>query len=109
MSRADIVLSGGVYQEDDRIYGIPETDPLTFYISSLSSLADDRTKYLTRVIERRAEANSICWIDFAAGSTQVDTSLSNNAGEIGRIKENLYALTASGEFELDSIIVILFS
>ena len=105
MSRADIVLSGGVYQEDDRIYGIPETDPLTFYISSLSSLADDRTKYLTRVIERRAEANSICWIDFAAGSTQVDTSLSNNAGEIGRIKENLYALTASGEFELDSIIV----
>ena len=105
MSRADIVLSGGIFQEDDRIYGIPATDPLTFYISSLSSLADDRTKYLTRIIERRAEANSICWIDFAAGSTEVDTSLSNNAGEIGRIKENLYALTASGEFELDSIIV----
>ena len=105
MSRADIVLSGDIYQEDSRIFGIPATDPLTFYISSLSSLADDRTKYLTRVIERRAEANSICWIDFAAGSTVVDTSLSNNSGEIGRIKENLYALTASGEFEIDSIIV----
>ena len=35
----------------------------------------------------------------------MDTSLSNNAGEIGRIKDNLYALTASGEYEIDSIIV----
>lgn len=105
MSRADIVLSGDIYRQDERIFTIPPTEPLTFYISSLSSLADDRTKYLTRVIERRAVANSICWIDFAAGSTQVDTSLSNNASEIGRIKENLRSLTESGEFEIDSIIV----
>ena len=105
LTRADIVLDGEIYREDTKIMELEKTDPLTFYISSLSSLADDREKYLTHVIERVVQANSVCWIDFAQGSTVVDTLLGNNAGEIGRIKQNLTSLLEGGEYEIDSILV----
>ena len=103
LTRADIVMDGDIYQEDTRILQLEKTAPLTFYISSLSTLADDREKYLTHVIERVVQANSVCWIDFAQGSTVVDTLLGNNAGEIGRIRQNLNSLIEGGEYEIDSI------
>ena len=105
LTRAEIVMEGDIYQEDTRILELKKTDPLTFYISSLSSLADEREKYLTNIIERVVQANSVCWIDFAQGSTVVDTLLGNNAGEIGRIRQNLYSLMEGGEYEIDSILV----
>ena len=103
LTRADIVMDGDIYREDTRILELGRTEPLTFYISSLSSLADERERYLTHVIERVVQANAVCWIDFAQGSTVVDTLLGNNAGEIGRIRENLNSLLEGGEYEIDSI------
>ena len=105
LTRADVVMEGDIYQEDTRILQLERTAPLTFYISSLSTLADEREKYLTHVIERVVQANSVCWIDFAQGSTTVDTLLGNNAGEIGRIRQNLDFLIEGGEYEIDSILV----
>ena len=105
LTRADIVMDGDIYREDSRIMELERTAPLTFYISSLSSLADDREKYLTQVTERVVQANSVCWIDFSQGSTVVDTLLGNNAGEIGRIRQNLNSLMEGGEYEIDSIMV----
>ena len=105
LTRADIVMDGDIYQEDTRVMELERTEPLTFYISSLSSLADDREKYLTQVTERLVQANSVCWIDFRQGSTVVDTLLGNNAGEIGRIRRNLSSLLEGGEYEIDSILV----
>ena len=106
LSRADVVLEGDIYQEDTRILALERTEPLTFYISSLSTLADEREKYLSQVVERVVRANSVCWIDFAQGSTEVDTLLGNNAGEIERIRRNLDFLMEGGEYEIDSIRVI---
>ena len=105
LTRADIVMDGDIYREDSKIMELERTDPLTFYISSLSSLADERERYLTHVIERIVQANSVCWIDFAQGSTVVDTLLGNNPGEINRIRENLNSLIEGGEYEIDSILV----
>ena len=96
LTRADVVMEGDIYQEDTRILQLERTAPLTFYISSLSTLADEREKYLTHVIERVVQANSVCWIDFAQGSTTVDTLLGNNAGEIGRIRQTLDFLIEGG-------------
>ena len=41
-----MVLSGEIYQEDVKIYDIPECEPLTYYISSLSAFVDDKEKRL---------------------------------------------------------------
>ena len=105
LRKVDVVLSGDIYEEDRKIYDIPKSDPLTFYISSLSAFVDNREKYLTKVIERRVEENTACYIEFASGSFEVDEKMGNNPEEIGRIKENLISLMQNERFDLDSIVV----
>ena len=105
LRKVDVVLSGDIYESDQKIYDIPMSDPLTFYISSLSAFVDNRERYLTKVIERRVEENTACYIEFASGSFEVDETMGNNPGEIGRIKDNLMSLMQNEKFDLDSIVV----
>ena len=105
LRKVDVVLSGDIYESDTKIYEIPMSDPLTFYISSLSAFVDNRERYLTKVIERRVEENTACYIEFASGSFEVDEKMGNNPGEIGRIKDNLMSLMQNEKFDLDSILV----
>ncbi len=105
LRRADVVLSGEIYEQDRKLYSIPSVDPLTFYISSVSSFADNKEHYLTRVIERKAEANTACYVMFAQGSTLIDSTLGYNREELGRIRHNLVELMENDKFELDSIVV----
>ena len=105
LRKVDVVLSGDIYESDNKIYDIPMSDPLTFYISSLSAFVDNRERYLTKVIERRVEENTACYIEFASGSFEVDEKMGNNPEEIGRIKSNLISLIQNEKFDLDSIVV----
>ena len=105
LRKVDVVLSGDVYESDTKIYDIPQSDPLTFYISSLSAFVDNREKYLTKIIERQVNENTACYIEFASGIFTVDEKMGNNPGEIARIKDNLVTLMSSDEFVIDSIAV----
>lgn len=105
LRKVDVVLSGDVYESDTKIYDIPQSDPLTFYISSLSAFVDNREKYLTKIIERQVSENTACYIEFASGSFTVDETMGNNPEEIARIKDNLKTLMSSDEFIIDSIAV----
>ena len=105
LRKVDVILSGDIYESDQRIYTIPRSEPLTFYISSLSTFVYNRERYLTKVIERRVEANTACYIEFTSGSSTVDERMGNNPGEIARIKDNLISLMNNEVFDLDSIIV----
>ena len=105
LRKADISLSGEILEAGNPILRIPESLPLTFYISSLSSFTDTAEKYLTRIISRRAEANTACYVEFPSGGTEIDMDLGNNRTEIGRIKSNLSALASDRDYDLDSIIV----
>ena len=105
LRKVDVVLSGDIYESDTKIYDIPMSDPLTFYISSLSAFVDNRERYLTKVIERRVEENTACYIEFASGCFEVDETMGNNPEEIGRIKDNLISLMQNEKFDLDSIVV----
>lgn len=105
LRKADIVLSGEIYEQDQKLYSIPRSEPLTFYISSISTLADNTERYLTKVIERRASANTECRIDFELGKAEVKPELGDNWFGIKRIKETLASLVDNETFDLDSIIV----
>lgn len=105
LRKVDIVLSGAVYEAAEKVYTIPRTPPLTFYISSLSAFVDNTERYKTRVIDRRAEANTACYIDFASGSHVINERMSHNESEIARIKDNLRSLVANEKYDLDSIVI----
>ena len=105
LRRADIILSGEIYEQDQRLYSIPRSEPLTFYISSISAFVDNTERYLTKVVERRASANTECRIDFEVGRSDVKPELGENAAGISMIKQNLASLIENTEFDLDSIVV----
>ena len=105
LRKVDISLSGDIHEEDRLIYTMPENGPITFYISSLSSLSSDTERYVTEILERKVTANSTYWIDFGQGKAEIDLSLGDNEKEIGKIKEHLGYLMENKEFDMDSIIV----
>ena len=105
LRRADIILSGEIYEQNERLYTIPRSEPLTFYISSISAFVDNTERYLTKVIERQASANTECRIDFEVGRAEVKPELGENALGIQRVKETLASLIENDTFDLDSIIV----
>ncbi|MBO6063894.1 MAG: hypothetical protein J6P62_07965, partial [Bacteroidales bacterium] len=105
LRKVDIVLSGDIYESDRKLYSIPESSPLTFYISSVSGLADQTEHYMTKIIERHADANTTSRIDFQVGKSNIDLNLGDNRRELGRIRRTLTALLENEEFLLDSIIV----
>ena len=105
LRKVDIVLSGDIYESDRKLYAIPESSPLTFYISSVSGLADRTEHYMTKIIERHADANTTSRIDFQVGKSNIDLNLGDNRRELGRIRRTLTALLENEEFLLDSIIV----
>ena len=104
LRKATILLSGEIYESDEKVYSLPDMEPLTYYISTTSSFADESiVKYLTKVIERRAEANKAYKIDFEVAKSDIKLDLGENAKEIARIKENLASLMNNEVFDLDSI------
>ena len=105
LRKVDVVLSGDIFEQEKRLYEIPETEPLTYYISSLSAFVDGTPRYKKQIISRRVQANTACYIDFVQGSAEIDEDMSNNHFEIGRIKQNLASLIENKVFDLDSIIV----
>ena len=105
LRKVDIVLSGDIYESDRKLYAIPESSPLTFYISSVSGLADRTEHYMTKVIERHADASTTSRIDFHVGKSNIDLDLGENRRELGRIRRTLAALLDDETFLMDSIIV----
>ena len=106
LRKVDILLSGDIWEQDKKIYNIPRSEPLTFYISSISSFADPKERYLTRVIERRAEANASYRIEFAQGRADIELDRADNYEQIGFVKDNLTDLLRNEVFDLDSIVVV---
>ena len=105
MKKVDILLEGEIYEQDRRVYTVPPTAPLTFYISSLSQFVDPSPRYLDKVISRRVSANTACYVSFDVGSSVVNDTLGHNSEELGRIRGNLLSLVSNEELDLDSIVV----
>lgn len=105
LRKADIVLSGDIFEQDKKIFTIPRSEPLTFYVSSVSAFLDDTERYMTKVVERRAYGGASARIEFEEGSAEVKQSLSDNYAEISRIRQLLMDLMKNETFDIDSIIV----
>ncbi len=105
MKKVEVVLSGEIFEIDEKLYDIPQCAPLSFYISTLSAFAIDFDRYMTKVIRRRAYANTASHIDFELGRSEVIPGLGRNKEEIDAIRENLAMLLDNTVFDIDSIVV----
>lgn len=105
LKKVDIILSGEIYEQDKRLYNIPHSEPLTFYISSISAFVDNTERYLTKVVERRAMANTESRIDFELGKSDIKPEYGRNLEEIAMIERTLASLVENATYDLDSITV----
>lgn len=105
LKKVMVSLEGHLYEDGENITGLPFPEELTFYISSLSSLTDDILKYRMIVRQRKVTDHTRAFIDFAHGSSDIDTTLSDNASELKRVRRCIEDVLAREEFVLDSLVI----
>ena len=106
LRKVDVILRGSMYEDGECIARLPFPDSLTFYISSLSALADDRPKYRMLVLERTVYDNTKAFIDFEQGSAAIDTAIGDNASELRRLRRCIDDMRTMDEFALDSLVIM---
>lgn len=105
LKKAVVYLEGNLYERGEVVAGIPKSDDMTYYISSLSSLADQAVKYRMIVLERTVYDNTKALIDFSVGKSDIDTSLSCNASELARVRKCIDDVFLHEELVLDSLVI----
>lgn len=106
LKRVTVSLNGKLYEKGECIYNFPFPDNLTFYISSLAGLVDDRPKYRSYVLERNVYDNTKAFIDFQQGRSDVDTLLGDNASELKRVLKCIDDVMARDDLVLDSLVIV---
>jgi hypothetical protein len=106
LKKVTISLNGKLYEKGRCIYSFPFPDDLTFYISSLAGLVDDRPKYRSYVLERNVYDNTKAFIDFHQGRSDVDTTLGDNASELHRVLKCIDDVMSREELVLDSLVIV---
>ena len=106
LRKAVVSLEGALFEEGASVAPMPFPEDITFYISSLSTLVDDRPKYRLIILERKVFDNTKALIDFAVGSSVVDTTLGDNASELARVRRCIEDIYARTEYELDSLVIV---
>ena len=101
-----VALDGDLYEMGEHLTALPFPDELTFYISSLSSLADLTPRYRMTILERMVYDNTKALIDFEVGKAVVDTLLGDNASELQRVRRCIESVLARDDLELDSLVVV---
>lgn len=101
-----VALEGDLYEMGERLTELPFPDELTFYISSLSSLADLTPRYRMTIVERMVYDNTKALIDFEVGKSAVDTLLGDNASELRRVRRCIESVLDRDDLELDSLVVV---
>lgn len=106
LKKVMITLRGDMYEKGECIHHLPFPEDLTYYISSLSTMADMTPKYRMLILQRTVYDNTKALIDFAQGSSAVDTALSDNASELRRIRKCIEDVVAREEYALDSLVIM---
>lgn len=106
LKKVMVTLSGDMYERGECIHHLPFPEELTYYISSLSTMADLTPKYRMIILQRTVYDNTKALIDFALGSSEVDTTLSDNASELHRIRRCIEDVVARDEYALDSLVIM---
>lgn len=109
MRRVEVVMNGDIYEETERIYGIPYSSPIVFYVSSLSAIADNSLKYRKIVTERKVTSRMTGNVEFDAGRAELKPGLGGNRSELSRIRYALRSYLEDPDLVLDSVRVTSYA
>lgn len=99
----DLYLTGNIFALDKSTFELPQSDTITYFVSSMIQFIDNAPRFKRKIIERHAEANFSAHITFPVGRENIDENLDDNASEIVKVQDIIKQLTWSSEFIIDSI------
>lgn len=105
LRKVHVSLQGKVHEDGKCVLELPFPQELTFYVSSLSSLADTSKRYKMIVLERTVFDHTKALIDFEKGSARVDTLRGDNASELLRVRKCVGDVMSRDDLVLDSLVV----
>lgn len=105
LRKVTVNIGGELYESGRCILSLPFPDDLTFYVSSLSSLADTSVRYMMIVLERRVDDHTKALIDFESSSAVVDTLRGDNASELRRVLRCVGDVVERDDLVLDSLVI----
>lgn len=105
MRRLKMTFVGSVHSYGNKLYSFTAPDTLTWYVSSLTQLADTSAVYRKQTLARDVEASTLAYIEFAKGSWEIDTTLGNNSSELERIRREFDSLSVNRKYTADSVII----
>jgi len=100
-----LTVGGEVVAMDESRYHLPESDTITYYISSMIQFLDRTPHYKRIIVSRHAQANTTAYITFPVGTAKLIATDSNKQ-EIDKVLQTLHDLTFTGELVLDSVNMI---
>lgn len=102
-SRLKVFLKGELVNHRGSKYQLPPSDTLTYFVSSMTKFVDHTPRYVQRVINRDAEANTSVQLTFQRNKTQLNPQLGNNRRELDRVRELTRQLMTDPIFIIDSL------
>lgn len=105
LRKAVLKMAGSVYEDGAKLRDLPSPAELTYYISSLSTLADMTPRYVMKISERVVRDNTVALIDFKTGRYDIDTTLGCNASELARIGRCIGDVFSEQSLVLDSLLI----
>ena len=105
LRKVAVNICGELFENGKSLLKLPFPEELTFYVSSLSSLADTTTRYMMIVLERQVNDHTKALIDFESSSSKVDTSRGDNATELRRVLRCVGDVVDRDDLVLDSLVI----
>lgn len=103
LKRVDMIMDGQVYTNGRMLCQLKGTEPITFYISSISAFTDNTERYLKRVVTRDLHFETMYNIGFEKGEWRVDPLFDKNSTELLSLRRNLLEIQENEDYVMDSI------
>ncbi len=105
LKRVDMVMKGEVYTNGRKLCNLVMTDPITFYISSISSFTDDTKRFLKKVVYRDLHLSTSYNIEFRKNRWEIDPDFAANGKELDSIRSNISRILDNDEYVMDSLLI----
>lgn len=105
MRRIDMNLRSSIETDGSILYSNLSKDTTKFYISSISSLADNREKYIVKITSRDSVITARADIRFELDKYYFKEEIADNKKEFGKAESILNSLLENKDLVLDSIII----
>lgn len=106
LKRVDMVMEGEIYTNGRKLCNLSGTAPITFYISSISSFADQTERYMKKIVYRDLHIATSYNIEFRKGKWDIDPGFSLNGKELASIRRNISQILDNEDYAMDSILIV---